>query len=84
MLLCEFACPGLGIKIERVEEAFVHAPPTTGIRFSGGEDNDVNGGKSVDCKTAGMICCGGDGWRLSCDWPPFRPGELRELPMELS
>lgn len=55
---CELACPGLGIRIERVEEAFVQAP--AGARFSGGGDpRVVNGGKSVGCNATGDICWDG-------------------------
>jgi hypothetical protein len=52
--LCELTCPGLGMRIDRVEDALVHAPPNIGVRFSGGDDNVVKGGKSVDCRTAGV------------------------------
>lgn len=49
------ACPGLGMRIERVEEEFVQAP--AGARFSdGGDPNVVNGGKSIDCSATGDIC----------------------------
>jgi hypothetical protein len=63
--LCELACPGLGMRIDRVEDALVHAPPNTSVRFSGGDDNVVNGGKSVDCRTTGVIWEGE--CKLACD-----------------
>ena len=57
-LLLEFkfglrARPGPGMSFDSVEDAFIHAPPNTGGRFSGG-DNVDKGGKSVDCKTMGV------------------------------
>jgi hypothetical protein len=77
--LGELAWPGLGMSIDRVEDALVHAPPSTGVRFSVGDDN-VNGGKSVDCKRAGAFCGAGE-WKFVGGWLPCREGELRVLLM---
>jgi hypothetical protein len=47
-LPCELACPGLGMRIDRMDDGFVHAPEITGVFFSGTDDREVRGGKSVD------------------------------------
>lgn len=62
--------------MDRVDDAFVHAPPTAGARLSGGDGSAVvNGGKSVDCKTTGT-----NGWEGECRLgAPFRAGDPREL-----
>lgn len=60
---------GLVITIDRVDEVFVQAPVTTGVRFSGGVVTDVSGGKSAvvieigDC-VGGMMGNWLLGWRL--------------------
>lgn len=48
--------------IDRVDEELVHAPATTGARFSGADDSEVRGGKSVACRMIGGCICW-DCWR---------------------
>jgi hypothetical protein len=59
------------MRIERVEDELVHAPATTGVRFSGGDMTDVRGGKSMDWRVAGELC---RTWDKMVS--PFLPGEI--------
>jgi len=36
------------MRMDRIEDVFVHAPVTSGARFSGVDASEVSGGKSVD------------------------------------
>lgn len=63
-----------------------HAPPATGVRFSGPGGSEIRGGKSADCSVTG--CCD-DVWRetLECEGAPLRlrGGDIvRELLREWS
>jgi hypothetical protein len=63
-----------------------HAPPATGMRFSGAEASEIKGGKSADCNDIGDICCDGV-WRgmLECEGAPLRHrgGEMGDIVREL-
>jgi len=75
---------GFGKWTERAE--LLHAPPATGVRFSGAGASELRGGKSVDCSVTRDICCD-DGWREAFESgrPPlgFRGGEMGDIVREL-
>lgn len=63
-----------------------HAPPATGVRFSGAGATGIRGGKSADCRVTGGICCeGGRRETFECEGAPlvFRGGEIGDIVREL-
>jgi hypothetical protein len=62
------------------------SPPAMGVRFSGAGASEIRGGKSLDCRVTGPICCNGI-WRdvFGCEGAPlrFRGGEIGDIVREL-